>query len=82
MFGYVRALEATACSTAHGFQSRRPRSLLTALNYCRIGLICVTRVAVVYSGSLNHTYRLLQTRYKDEVQELTRTAPTAEAGDS
>ena len=33
---YVGALEPTACSTAHGFQSRRPRSLLTAPNYCRI----------------------------------------------
>ena len=33
---YVRALEPTACSTAHGFQSRRPSSLLTTLKYCRI----------------------------------------------
>src|SRR5687767_15318702 len=33
---YVRALEPTARSGAHGFRSRRPRSLLTVLNYCRI----------------------------------------------
>jgi hypothetical protein len=32
----VGALEPTACSTAHGFQSRHPRSLLTTLKYCRI----------------------------------------------
>jgi hypothetical protein len=32
---YVRALEPTARSGAHGFRSRRPRSLLTVLNYCR-----------------------------------------------
>src|ERR671911_2393370 len=33
---YVGALEPAACSGAHGFRSRRPRSLLTVLNYCRI----------------------------------------------
>ena len=33
---YVEALEPTACSIAHGFQSRHPRSLLTTLIYCRI----------------------------------------------
>ena len=33
---YVRALEQTVCSDAHGFRSRRPRSLLTVLNFCRI----------------------------------------------
>jgi hypothetical protein len=33
---YVRALEPTARSGAHGFRSRRPRSLVTVLNYCRI----------------------------------------------
>jgi hypothetical protein len=33
---YVRALEPTARSGAHGFRSRRPRSLLTVLNYCRV----------------------------------------------
>jgi hypothetical protein len=33
---YVRAIEPTARSGAHGFRSRRPRSLLTVLNYCRI----------------------------------------------
>ena len=33
---YVRALEPTARSDAHGFRSRRPRSLLAVLNYCRI----------------------------------------------
>jgi hypothetical protein len=32
----VRALEPTARSGAHGFRSRRPRSLLTVLNCCRI----------------------------------------------
>jgi hypothetical protein len=31
---YVRAIELTARSGAHGFRSRRPRSLLTVLNYC------------------------------------------------
>jgi hypothetical protein len=35
-FSYVRALEPTARSGAHGFRSRRPRSLLTVLSYCRI----------------------------------------------
>jgi hypothetical protein len=34
---YVGALEQTARSDAHGFRSRRPRLLLTVLNYCRIG---------------------------------------------
>ena len=33
---YVRALEPTARSDAHGIRSRRPRSPLTVLNYCRI----------------------------------------------
>ena len=33
---YVGAVEPTARSDAHGFRSRRPRSLLTVLNYCRI----------------------------------------------
>jgi hypothetical protein len=33
---YVRALKPTARSGAHGFRSRRRRSLLTVLNYCRI----------------------------------------------
>ena len=33
---YVRALEQTVRSGAHGFRSRRPRSLLTVLNFCRI----------------------------------------------
>ena len=36
---YVRALEPTARSGAHGFRSRRPRSLLTVLNYCRIRVV-------------------------------------------
>ena len=37
---YVGALERTARSDAHGFRSRRPRLLLTVLNYCRIGANC------------------------------------------
>src|SRR5687768_8377624 len=40
---YVRALEPTARSGAHGFRSRRPRSLLTVLNYCRIRVYCSIR---------------------------------------
>ena len=32
---YVRALEQTARSGAHGFRSRRPRSLVMVLNFCR-----------------------------------------------
>src|SRR5918994_5648185 len=40
---YVGALEPTACSGAHGFRSRRPRSLLTVLNYCRIRVNCHTK---------------------------------------
>jgi hypothetical protein len=32
---YVRALEPTARSGGHGLWSRRPRSRLTVLNYCR-----------------------------------------------
>lgn len=35
---YVGASERTARSDAHGFRSRRPRLLLTVLNYCRIGV--------------------------------------------
>src|SRR5687768_1645203 len=35
---YVRALEPTARSGAHGFRSRPPRSLLTVLYYCRLRL--------------------------------------------
>jgi hypothetical protein len=35
---YVGALERTVRSGAHGFRSRRPRSLLTVLNFCRIRL--------------------------------------------
>ena len=35
---YVGASERTACSGARGFRSRRPRPLLTVLNYCRIGV--------------------------------------------
>ena len=33
---YVGALKQTVRSDAHGFRSRRPRSLLTVLNFCRI----------------------------------------------
>ena len=33
---YVAELGPAACSTAHGFRSRHPRSLLTTLNYCRM----------------------------------------------
>ena len=33
---YVGALEQTVRSGAHGFRSRRPRSLLRVLNICRI----------------------------------------------
>ena len=39
---YVGALEPTARSGAHGFRSRRPRSLLTVLNYCRISISSVS----------------------------------------
>jgi hypothetical protein len=33
---YVGALKQTVCSGAHDLRSRRPRSLLTVLNFCRI----------------------------------------------
>ena len=42
---FVGALEPTACSTAHDFQSRHPRVLLTTLNYCRIK-VCLGSFAV------------------------------------
>ncbi len=50
---YVGALEPTACSTAHGFRSRHPRSLLTTLNHCRIRankVLAGSLPAVVYLG--------------------------------
>ena len=34
---YVGAFQPSACSTAHGLQSRRPRSVLTALNLSDLG---------------------------------------------
>jgi hypothetical protein len=37
---YVGALEQTVRSGAHGFRSRRPRSLLRVLNICRIRVSC------------------------------------------
>ena len=43
---YVRALEQTVRSDAHGFRSRRPRSLLTVLNFCRIRVNSLPSVLV------------------------------------
>src|SRR5687768_3268319 len=56
---YVWALEPTARSGAHGFRSRRPRSLLTVPSYCRIRVRSMLPMKKKGIGPINGTYPFL-----------------------
>src|SRR5262245_16782703 len=57
---YARALEQTVRSDAHGLRSRRPRSLLMVLHFCRIRVNCSRiTVAIIRLTERNHGVKLI-----------------------